>query len=86
MSHAGIGSARSHLCRTLTMPSSRWLPQRDAGVVPGKLKLGSLVQPGQGAVRSQSQHIFLLALVLRRGYHCHTVLVMQHVHSSGFAK
>ena len=43
----GVRRKRAHLWRTLTMPSSRWLPQRVAGVMPGKLKLGSLLQPAR---------------------------------------
>ena len=39
------GVPRAHLWRTLTMPSSRCVPQREAGVMPGKLKLGSFAQP-----------------------------------------
>ena len=32
-------------CLTFTIPSSRCVPQREAGVWPGKLKLGSFVHP-----------------------------------------
>ena len=56
--------AVSHLCRTLTMPSSRWLPQRVAGVMPAKLKLGSLLQPAH--TRTTKAHE-------RTGYPLHQV-------------
>lgn len=44
------------------MPSSRCAPQRDAGVCPGKLKLGSFVQPARMCICTLKTLLLLLLL------------------------